>query len=379
MTTNLRDVAVVGFAQAPIVARDPHHTAQEMLYPQVVKALAACGVERREIDYQVAGSADYIDGRPFGFVAALDAMGAWPPVQDLHLEMDAAFAAYYAWLRMQAGDCDTAIVCGYGKVSEGEPPRLQNLQLDPYYQAAIGLDGVSTAALQASAFMKRATIADADFAAIAARNRAAGVNNPEAQLQVAASAEELAKTPWAVAPLRQGYLPPLGESAVCLVLAASGKAEEMSERPAWIQGIDQRIELQTLGARDLTRSAGARLAAERALAMARVDSAAAVDVVELSATTPAEELILRDAMGLPSSVGLQPAGGPVVNPSGGPLCGHPLMMTGLIRLGEAFRQISGTAGQHQVEGAARAIAHAASGHCLQQNLVFVLGAERRWS
>ena len=42
---------------------------------------------------------------------------------------------------MQAGDCDTAIVCGYGKVSEGEPARLTNLQFDPYYQAAIGLDG----------------------------------------------------------------------------------------------------------------------------------------------------------------------------------------------------------------------------------------------
>jgi acetyl-CoA acetyltransferase len=379
MTSNLRNIAVVGFAQAPIVARDQHHTAQEMLYPQVVRALVDCGVDRREIDYQVAGSADYIDGRPFGFVAALDVMGAWPPVQDLHLEMDAAFAAYYAWLRMQAGDCETAIVCGYGKVSEGEPPRLMNLQLDPYYQAAIGLDGVSTAALQASALMKRATIGDDDFAAIAARNRAAGVNNPDAQLQTAATAEELAKTPWAVAPLREGYLPPVGESAVCLVLAAEGKAEKMCAQPAWIQGIDQRAELQTLGSRDLTRSAGARLAGERALAMAAVDSAAGVDVVELSAANPAEEIILRDALGLQADGNLEATNGPAINPSGGPLCGHPVMMTGLIRLGETFRQISGTAGKHQVDGARRAIAHASSGHCLQQNLVFVLGAQRRWS
>jgi acetyl-CoA C-acetyltransferase len=84
-------------------------------------------------------------------------------------------------------------------------------------------------------------------------------------------------------------------------------------------------------------------------------------------------------MGLPSGIGLEPVSGPVINPSGGPLCGHPLMMTGLIRLGEAFRQLSGTAGAHQVEGATRALAHATSGHCLQQNLLFVLGTERRWS
>ncbi len=372
--TKLRNVAVVGFAQAPIVARDEHRTAQEMLYPQVRRALAECGVERREIDYQVAGSADYIDGRPFGFVAALDVMGAWPPTQDLHLEMDAAFAAYYAWLRMQADDCDTAIVCGYGKTSEGEPRRILNLQLDPYYQAAIGLDPIATGALQASQYMARTGTGDRDLAAIVARNRAAGARNPEAQVRDGASAEDLLATPWVVAPLRQGYLPPLGESAVCLVLAAEGKAEKMCDRPAWIHGVDQRIEMQTLGARDLSRSAGTKLAAEKALVMAGLSSAAGVDVVELSATNPAEELILCEALGIDAG-----ASRPAINPSGGPLAGHPLMMTGLIRLGEAFRQLSGRAGDHAVAGATRAIAHASSGHCLQQNVVFVLGSERRWS
>jgi hypothetical protein len=55
------------------------------------------------------------------------------------------------------------------------------------------------------------------------------------------------------------------------------------------------------------------------------------------------------------------------------------MMTGLVRLGEAFRQLSGRAGDRTVPGARRAVAHAAQGHCLQQNLFFVLGSERRWT
>src|SRR5205814_1219020 len=173
----------------------------EILYPEVRSALDQCDVERAAIDYQVAGSADYIDGRPFGFVAALDVMGSWPPRQDLHLEMDGAFCAYYAWVRMQAGDCDTALVATHGKLSEGEPTRVQNLQLDPYYQAPIGLDPSATAALQASAYMARRGVSDRDFAAVAARNRAAGARNADNQVRTAATAEELMRTPWTVEPL----------------------------------------------------------------------------------------------------------------------------------------------------------------------------------
>ena len=178
----------------------------------------------------------------------------------------------------------------------------------------------------------------------------------------------------AVEPLRRGYLPPVGESAVCLVLAAEEKAAKMCDRPAWIHGVDQRIELQTLGGRDLSRSAGARLATERALAMAGLGRAADVDVVELCGVTPVEELVLCEAMGLDAD-----SARPAINPSGGPLAGNPLMMTGLIRLGEAFRQLAGRADGHAVAGARRAIAHGAQGHCLQQNVVWVLGHERRWT
>ncbi len=373
MSTKLRNVAVVGFAQMPTVARDEHRMSTEMLYPVVREALAQVGVGRDDIDYQVSASTDYADGRPFGFVAALDVMGSWPPRQDLHLEMDGSFAAYYAWVKLQTGEVDTAIVCGHGKTSEGEPDRVYNLQLEPYYHAAIGLDPTSTSALQASAYMARTGVGDATLAAIAARNRAAGANNPDAQLREAATAADLQQTPFKVTPLREGYLPRIGESATCLVLAAEGKAEKLCKRPAWIHGAHHIAEMQTIGARDLTKSASAELAARKAFAMAGLASAREVDVVELHAQNPAAEMIVLDAIGLDPK-----APKPAVNPSGGALCADPIMSTGLIRLGEAFRQLSGTAGPRQVANARRAIAHATQGHCLQQNVVWVLGTERRW-
>jgi acetyl-CoA acetyltransferase len=54
-----------------------------------------------------------------------------------------------------------------------------------------------------------------------------------------------------------------------------------------------------------------------------------------------------------------------MSPSGGALAANPMMSAGLIRIGEAAGAIS--SGQ-----ADRAVAHATSGPCLQQNLVCVL-------
>ena len=54
-----------------------------------------------------------------------------------------------------------------------------------------------------------------------------------------------------------------------------------------------------------------------------------------------------------------------INPSGGALAANPVMAAGLIRIGEAAARITSGA-------ADRALAHATSGPCLQQNLVAVL-------
>jgi acetyl-CoA acetyltransferase len=80
-------------------------------------------------------------------------------------------------------------------------------------------------------------------------------------------------------------------------------------------------------------------------------------VAELHAPFSHQELILSEALGLD--------GGTAVNPSGGALAANPMMVAGLVRIGEAARRVmDGSAG--------RAVGHATSGACLQQNLVCVL-------
>jgi acetyl-CoA acetyltransferase len=147
-----------------------------------------------------------------------------------------------------------------------------------------------------------------------------------------------------------------------IVLAAGDRAASLVERPAWITGIDHRIETHQLGARDLTESPSTRLAAEGAglLNGPGADKRLDVDVAELHAPYAPQEIVLRDALGIDESVR--------VNPSGGALAANALMVAGLIRIGEAASRI--------MDGSARrAVAHATSGPVLQQNLVCALAAE----
>ena len=343
----MRDIAIVAFSQTRHSAEDEGHSETELLLPLFQQIKQQTGINR--FDFTCSGSCDYLVGAPFSFVSALDAVGAWPPIAESHVEMDGAWALYEAWVKMQHGEVDTALVYGFGKPSQGDLRKIMTRQLDPYYLAPLGLDHVSLAALQARAYLDRSGAKEDDLLAVAARSRAAGRDNPYA-LHLD---EPAADASYDVAPLRVHDVAPDADGAAVIVLAAGDRARELCERPAWIRGIDHRSDAHSPGARDLSRSASARLAGERA-------GASGIEVAELHAQFSHEELILREALGLGEEV--------AVNPSGGPLSANPVMATGLIRLGEAASRIfDGTA--------SRTLGHAASGPCLQQNLVCVLSGE----
>lgn len=350
----MEDVAIVGYAQSP-VSRTAELTEPQFLFPVISEAIERAGIERRDIGFTCAGSCDYLSGQTFAFVMNLEAVGAWPPISESHVEMDGAWALYEAWVRLQHGDIDVALAFGSGKSSPGVPAEIYPLQMDPYTITPLGADPVSLAALQARAMLDKDMITEREMAEIAARSRKSAQGNPYAQVTGDADADTLLAEPYLTAPLRRHDLPPISDGACAVILATAAKAKAISERPVWIRGIDHRIEIHQPGMRDLTDSPSTRLAGERAGV-----GDAAVDVAELSATFSHQEKILRTALGI--------NGGVDVNPSGGPLAANPVMATGLARFAEAARAIA-------ERGAHRAVAHATSGQCLQQNLVAVLEGE----
>jgi acetyl-CoA acetyltransferase len=365
------DVAVIGFAQSPVVRRGEGTTSGvEMLVPVFAEVMRSTGLAKGDIGFWCSGSSDYLAGRAFSFVQAVDAIGAFPPIMESHLEMDGAWALYEAWVKILTGEADVALAYGFGKSSAGELRRVLALQLDPYLLAPLWPDSVSIAALQARLGIEAGAWTEAQMAEVAARSRAAAVTNPAAQLSGEVSAEKLLAEPYLADPLRAHDCAPVGDGAAAVILASAARARELCPRPAWITGFEHRIDSASLGARDLTTVPSAAAAARAAGVPLGGGGAGAapggsgpggrgVDVAELHAPFTHQEILLRRALGLGDDVR--------VNPSGGALCGNPMFAAGLARIGSAAQEImSGHAD--------RALAHATSGPALQQNLVCVLEA-----
>ncbi|MBX9641371.1 MAG: thiolase domain-containing protein [Mycobacteriaceae bacterium] len=346
-----RNVAVVGFAHAPHVRRtDGTTNGVEMLMPCFAQLYQDLGINKSDIGFWCSGSSDYLAGRAFSFISAIDSIGAVPPINESHVEMDAAWALFEAYIKILTGEVETALVYGFGKSSAGILRQILTRQTDPYTVAPLWPDSVSMAGLQARIGLDSGKWTPEQMAQVALDSFAQSERNDSEK--PAKSIDELLARPFFNDPLRRHDIAPITDGAAAIVLAADDRARELRENPAWITGIEHRIETPVLGARDLTTSPSTAVSAQVA-----AGGDAGVDVAEIHAPFTHQHLILAEAIGLTDKT--------KVNPSGGALAANPMFVAGLERIG--------LAAQHIWNGSAqRVLAHATSGPALQQNLVAVM-------
>jgi acetyl-CoA acetyltransferase len=334
----MRPVHIAGIGQLPARPADHTYDEAEMVVVVASEALSEAGLGKDDIGFFCSGSSDYMMGRPFSFTMAIDGVGLWPPKRESHVEMDGAWALYEAWVRLQHGDVDTALVYAYGKSSLVDVDEVYALQLDPYAMAPLRPDPTSLAAMRARHLLD-AGLTDRDaLDAIVARSWAAGARNP--------LVPDLGSPPDGtptVSPLTARDAARRTDGAACIVLRVGGGGPR-------IDGFAHITDTHHLGFRDWSTSMSAARAAEAA-------GARDIDVAELSAIYSSQEVVLRRAMGLD---------GAAINPSGGALVSDTPFVTGLVRVCEATRAVR--------SGAKRALAHATTGPMLQHNLVCVLEA-----
>ncbi len=361
----MRDVAVVGFAQRQMKEMDGSPTCVELLVPIFAELFEQTGWTKSDIDFWCSGSSDYLAGRSFSFVSAVDAIGALPPVNESHVEMDAAWALYEAWVKIQTGEVDTALVYGFGKSSAGVLRRTLAMQLDPYTMTPLWPDTVSLAGLQARQGLEQGLWDEKAMAEVAARSRTDATDNAWAIRKGVTSVEDVLAEELYADPLRRSDCAPVSDGAAAMVIAAadsegldrlSHRQEALPPRAAWITGFEHRIDQLALGTRDLT-TLPQRRARRRGRRRRRGRHRRAARAVLPPGADPA-----RVSSGLADDV--------TVNPSGGALCGNPMFASGLVRIGEAARRV--WSGESQ-----RALAHATSGPALQQNLVCALEGRAR--
>ena len=353
----MKDIAVVAYSQSNCVRNAGARNEVELIMPVLQDLYSKSPVNSaQDVDFVCSGSCDYQQGAAFAFVSGVDALGAVPPIKESHVEMDAAWALYEAYLKIQMGQADSALLYGFGKSSPGVLSTVLSQQLDPYYLSPLWVDTIAFAAMQARTLLESGRITEAQMAEVVVKSRAAAKNNPKAQLSGDFTVEQLLAEPMYQNPLRLHDCCPISDGACAMIICTVEKAKEWAVPYALIKGIDHRIESHHIGLRDLSRLESVEISA-KALNV----NAKPVDVAELYAPFSHQELMLTEALGLTDST--------EVNPSGGVLAGNLMMASGLSRIGEvADRIIAGKA--------SRGVAHATSGPAMQQNLVCVLeGAE----
>jgi acetyl-CoA C-acetyltransferase len=261
---------------------------------------------------------------------------------------------------------------------------ITNGMFDPIYQRTLGIDATISAALQARCYMERTGAGEEDFARVSVKNHGNGLRNPHAHLGMEITIDDVMRSRKISDPLKLYDCSPVSDGAAAIVLSNRRGLKRFRQKPAWIRGAAYCSDSYTLGYRDLADPRALRAAAQKAYRMAGIaNPLKELDAAEVYDAYSYMELMWYEGLGLAAEgkgaellrSGATETGGELpVNPSGGTLSAHPVLVAGLVRLIEAVLQVRGDAGRRQVPGAKRALAHGINGPCGQCHAVMIVEA-----
>lgn len=377
--TEDRRVGVIGASIHPNIV-GAKRSLEEILFDVTQEALDDAQLEVEAIDGIVVASNDQYDGRAISVMAASGSVGGVD--RDILSTPSAGEHAFVLGaLRVLTGQFRTQLVLAWSPTEAAPLSEVQRLAADPYFHRALPLDELSSHGLQASA-LEAAVPGLRDIAwSVVRKNRSHGAAAYPEALRPNLDIDHGRPIRW---PLHEHMVSQPTTGAIGLVLASAEHiAEHKIEDVAWIEGMGWATEPSFLGDRDLAHLPALDAAVKQAYAKAQVkDVLSAFDIAEVSDTTPYQELLAYEALGLAARDAwgkrakdgmFAHAGKLPVNLSGGATTFNPIFCTGMIRIAEVANQIRGRAGRHQHFKARRGVAHAASGFAMQYNTVVVLG------
>lgn len=379
----MEKAAIVGVGQTKYERRKSGEIFYDLVYEVTTRAMEDAGLTLDDIGDVITVSNDFWDGRTISCMAVQEAAGAHDKNVST-VEGDGTLGALYGLMRVLAGS-GTTLVVAHSKGSEGDSRVITNAMFDPVYHRFLGLDAVSSSALQARAYMSRYGVTEEQCALVSVKNHGNAKNNPFAQLPMDVTVADVMKSRKIAEPLKLLDCSPISDGAAAVIIADEKHARKAGKKPVWIRGAAHCADAYFLGDRDLAEPGSLRNAAKKAYAMAGIrNPAKEINVAELYDAFGYMELMWLEGLGFcdpGGGAGMTESGktamnGPIpVNPSGGVLSAHPVLAAGLARIVEAALQVRGEAGPRQVEGVRTSLAHGINGPCGQSHCVWILGKD----
>ncbi len=378
-------VGIVAVAQTKFDHKREEHLTETLV--RVTKdVMAQTGLEFKSdhtgIDATVTASQDYFGGLAGIHMHYAYTVGAYKRPDD-RVEEDGVFAVAYGAMQILSGHQDIVLVVGHIKESATSKNQVENLGLDHVYGRKIGLDFIAAAGMQATRYMNKYGITPEQCAQVVVKNRTNGKNNPLVMYANGITVADVLKSEMVADPLRALEIKPNPvDGAVAMILARENKAKKITDKPVWITGMGWCYDQHELGYRDLADCDALVSAAQMAYKMAGVKNPVEeFDLAEISEHYAYQELLWSEGLGFCGKgeggklidKGTTAMGGELpVNPSGGLLSGVPLCVAGMQRVAECVLQLRGEAGDRQVSGVKKALAHGVDGPAGQLHGVITL-------
>lgn len=385
-----KKVAIVAAAQTKFEQTKESLSIGEIVWEVVEKVIKETGLkfEAQEgakdgpvINKVISCSEDYWQGRTISDMIYHQEMGALG-MDATKVAGDGAFAVYYGVVSILGGKKEIVLVVSWLKESETARSIIENAAFDPIYVRPLGMDFITSSALQATRYMNKYGITEEQCAEVVVKNKGNAFKNPYAQEPMNLTVADVLNSQVISSPIKVLESKPVSDGACALILAKEGIAQELTSNPVWITGIGCCYDAHYPGDRDLAECEALKIAAQKAYNMAEItDPFHEIDVAEISEEYAYRELLWMEGLGFCDrgeagkmvQEGVTRIDGKLpVNPSGGVLAGNPVGVAGMVRVGEAYLQLQGQAGDRQVADAGTALAHGVYGPNGQAHCVIVL-------
>jgi acetyl-CoA C-acetyltransferase len=286
----------------------------------------------------------------------------------------------YAMACILSGHDDVILFMGHCKETQTESRRMNvNLSFDPFYCRPVGMDYINVNAFQARAYMQKSGLNEEQLAKVVVRSRKNAKKNPFARDNAAVDEKAVMNSPFIADPIREMHYYPVTDWAFGMLLCCEERVKEFTDKPVWITGYGSSMDSYFIGDRDLTSNFALKGAAEKAYGKAGVkDPRKEIGLFELSDHAAYQLPMWAEGIGIADEGkgGAWIDGGGMekynVNLSGGMLNGNPLLLGGAARAIECFYQLRGEAGDRQVKGVKKALAHGTYGAAGQHQAVVIM-------